>query len=114
MLMTPREGHLFDNGVVFTNPRALRDVPLDRITEDHEYWQRSWKSLDQYNEGEKHQEEEKERYRILEASITGAVSVEDGRKIKEKAKLHSDNVSKQRKIREIFGPSSPYHPNQVV
>ncbi|KAK0385951.1 hypothetical protein NLU13_7126 [Sarocladium strictum] len=92
MLMTPREGHLFDDGVVFTRPRALKDVPLARITEDHEYWQRGWKSLDRYIAGEQQQEKEKERYRILEASITSATSTEQARKIKERAKLHSDNV----------------------
>jgi hypothetical protein len=70
--------------------------------------------LDQYIAGEKHQEEEKTRYKQMEASITETTPTERKTMIQKKHKLHSDNVSKQRKIREIFGPSTANHPNQVV
>jgi hypothetical protein len=103
---------LFDDGIVFTNPRALQGVPLERITEDSEYWENSWKSLDAYIAGEAHQEQEKKRYHEKEKALKGTDSKEKVARIKEKAKLHSDNVSKQRKIRVEF--SQDYHPNQVV
>lgn len=115
MLMTPRDGHLYDNGAAFTNPRSLQGVPLERISEDGEYWQSGWKSLDQYIAGEPFQEEQKMRYAHLYKAIQNQPNADSAevRKLKDRAKLHSDNVSKQRKIREIFGRGQ-YHPNLVV
>lgn len=112
ILMTPREGHLFDDGTVFTNPRALQGVPLERITEDSEYWEPSWKSLGAYIAGETHQENEKRRWKDKVDALKGTETKEYRDKVRERAKLHSDNVSKQRKIRVEF--SNQYHPNQVV
>ena len=94
-----REGHLFDDGTVFTNPRALQGVPLERITENSEYWEPSWKSLGAYIAGETHQENEKRRWKDKVDALKGTETKEYRDKVRERAKLHSDNVSKQRKIR---------------
>lgn len=75
--------------------------------EDTLYWNRNWLSLDDYLSKEELEEalkrESKERLTIAPSEAR-----------KKEAKLHQDNVSKHRKIREIFGNDQSHHPNQVI
>ncbi|KAF4450337.1 acyl- thioesterase ii [Fusarium austroafricanum] len=96
------------DGEKYISPQCLNGTPATKITETGEYWKPGWFSLDSYLAQEQAEEdkkkESKEKLRLDRNNKTLAAEY----------KLHMDNVSKHRKIREIFGPGSPYHPNQIV
>ena len=95
------------DGLTYAKPSSLRGVPIAKSGEGSSYWQRGWASLNEYIAGEQEQEHLKNRAVIV---LSGAPNDERARKEK---KLRSDNMSKQKKIREVFGEGRP-HPNQLV
>jgi hypothetical protein len=96
------------DGETYISPQHLNETPVRKITEKSDYWNIGWNSLDAYLAQEKAEEDLKEdarqRYTLTPGSKTA----------KDTLKLHTDNVSKHRRIRDIFGPDSSYHPNQLV
>ncbi|RDA93503.1 hypothetical protein CP533_3968 [Ophiocordyceps camponoti-saundersi (nom. inval.)] len=92
----------------FFMPSVMRHVPVDVISEDSPYYDPEWTSVTDFLEGEAHEEKEKLKYKELMDLHP------DNKVYRERHKNHQDNVSKYRKIREIFGPGSNYHPNQLV
>ncbi|RBQ67679.1 hypothetical protein FVER14953_08991 [Fusarium verticillioides] len=96
------------DGQKYISPQYLIGTPVQKITEDSDYWMPRWLSLESYlaqeDSEEKRKRDSKEQLRLDPYNKNFA----------KKHKLHMDNVSKQRKIREIFGHDSPYHPNQLV
>lgn len=95
------------DGLTYVKPSSLRGVPVAKSGEGSSYWQRGWASLNDYIAGEREQEDMKNRAAMVLSSVPN-----DERARKEK-KLRSDNMSKQKKIREVFGEGRP-HPNQLV
>lgn len=96
------------DGEFYTGPWTLKGTMTGNLTENHEYWDRNWASLDDFLAKEKDEEEKKaEAHRLLAADPQNP-------RWKAAYKLHSDNVSKHRKIREVFGSDTPRHPNQLV
>ncbi|KAF4332737.1 acyl thioesterase ii [Fusarium beomiforme] len=96
------------DGEKYTSPQCLNGTPVSKITETGEYWMSRWYSLESFLAQESSEEEKKRetKERCL---------LDPGNKALAKAhKFHMDNVSKHRKIREMFGPDSTYHPNQLV
>ncbi|KAH7000439.1 hypothetical protein EDB80DRAFT_895685 [Ilyonectria destructans] len=110
MLQTPwdRVYTVSLDGKTYKTPVALRSSPVDKIDETGLYWESSWQSLDKFLKQESTEEDLKkdfyERRRRNPTDKSLAITY----------KVHQDNVSKHRKIREIFGAGSPYHPNQLV
>ncbi|EGU87549.1 hypothetical protein FOQG_09367 [Fusarium oxysporum f. sp. raphani 54005] len=110
MLRTPWSDvyRISPDGQKYISPQCLNGTLVQKITEDSDYWVPRWFSLEAYlaqeDSEEKKKRESKEQYRINPHN----------KDLAKKHKLHMDNVSKQRKIREIFGHDSPYHPNQLV
>lgn len=102
---------LSEDDLTYCKPGSLYGCQQKKLTEDGPSWNSQWFSLDKYLAGEAEQIR-------LKAEADKALSAPNDpathRRLKDKRKLHSDNCSKQTKIREIFGPSSPYHPNQLV
>ncbi|KAF4991035.1 hypothetical protein FGRMN_8060 [Fusarium graminum] len=98
---------LSPGGETYTSPQCLNGTPVQKITEKCDYWQFGWNSLDVYLAQEKGEEESKEKaYRRHKLnSNQGNWHI---------LKTHTDNISKHRRIRDIFGPDSVYHPNQLV
>ncbi|KAJ4022097.1 hypothetical protein NW752_000702 [Fusarium irregulare] len=96
------------DGQTYTAPRCLVGTPVRKITETEDYWKSGWLSLETFLAQEKNEEKAK-------AEAHGQLILDPSNKIAKKMhKIHSDNVSKHRKIREIFGQNSSYHPNQLV
>ncbi|KAF9776038.1 hypothetical protein IL306_005815 [Fusarium sp. DS 682] len=100
--------HASPDGEKYTSPQCLNGTPVRKITETGEYWMPRWYSLESFLAQESSEEdkkrESKERHRLDP----------DNKALAKIHKLHMDNVSKHRKIREMFGPNSTYHPNQLV
>ncbi|RCI15834.1 hypothetical protein L249_2484 [Ophiocordyceps polyrhachis-furcata BCC 54312] len=86
----------------------MRHVPVNVINEDSSYCEPNWASVEDFLAGEEHEEKEKRKYKEL------ADGNPSNKIYAEKYKNHLDNVSKFRRIRDIFGPGSTYHPNQLV
>lgn len=110
MLKTPcDEVFAFSSdGETYTAPRCLVGTPVRKITETEDYWKSGWLSLETFLGQEKIEEKAK-------AEAHGQLIRDPSNKnAKKMHKIHSDNVSKHRKIREIFGQNSSYHPNQLV
>ncbi|KJZ76855.1 hypothetical protein HIM_03732 [Hirsutella minnesotensis 3608] len=99
---------LTQDGTSYMNPSTLRSVPVAKITEDSPYWNPSWESLDAFLAKENEELRLKEQYRTLQRQDP------DNKDFQKKGKFYQDNMSKYHKIREIFGPESSYHPNQLV
>lgn len=96
------------DGQTYTAPRCLVGTPVRKITETEDYWKSGWLSLETFLAQEKNEEKAK-------AEAHGQLTLDPSNKnAKKMHKIHSDNVSKHRKIREIFGQNSSYHPNQLV
>ncbi|KAF4591390.1 subunit IV of cytochrome c oxidase [Ophiocordyceps camponoti-floridani] len=89
-------------------PGPMRGVPVDVITEASPYWNPEWASLDEFLSKEDDEAKAKVHYHEL-AHIQPS-----NKDIRDRGKRHQDNMSKYHKIREIFGPGSLYHPNQVL
>ncbi|KAI1032979.1 hypothetical protein LB504_006610 [Fusarium proliferatum] len=110
MLHTPWSDvyRISPDGQKYISPQCLLGTPVPKITEDSDYWMPRWRSLESYlaqeDSEEKRKRDSKERLRLDPHN----------KDLAKTHKLHMDNVSKQRKIREIFGHDSPYHPNQLV
>ncbi|RSL60202.1 hypothetical protein CEP54_006902 [Fusarium duplospermum] len=99
---------LSQDGNSYIRPQCLRDTPVAKLTENSPYWRSTWHSLDEYLA----QEEEEER---LKKETGERLKLDPTNKSVAAAhKLHQDNVSKHRRIRDIFGPNTRYHPNQLV
>ncbi|KAH7140892.1 hypothetical protein EDB81DRAFT_67011 [Dactylonectria macrodidyma] len=96
------------DGTTYKTPLALASVPVAKIDEAGPYWEPSWQSLDRFLEREATEESLKSEFQERRNRFP------DDPSVKTRYKLHQDNVSKHRKIREVFGPGSPYHPNQLV
>jgi hypothetical protein len=100
--------HISPDGEKYISPRCLIGTPVQKITETDDYWMPGWSSLEAYLAKESSEEEKKreskERCRLDPHN----------KDLAKQHKLHMDNVSKHRKIREIFGHDSLYHPNQLV
>ncbi|PNY23397.1 Uncharacterized protein TCAP_06658 [Tolypocladium capitatum] len=96
------------DGSTHQSPETLRGVPVAKLTEDSVYWDPSWSSLDEFLAKESDEERRKIRSRNLLK-----LNPENEELLRE-CKIHTDNMSKHKKIREIFGPDSPYHPNQAI
>jgi hypothetical protein len=96
------------DGESYISPQCLNGTPVHKITEKGEYWKIGWNSLDAYLAQEKAEEELKADARQRYTLTLGSKTAKDA------LKLHTDNVSKHRRIRDIFGPDSSYHPNQLV
>ncbi|SPJ78177.1 uncharacterized protein FTOL_06566 [Fusarium torulosum] len=96
------------DGETYIFPPCLNGTPVHKITEKGDYWKIGWNSLDAYLAHEKAEEKLKadarQRYTLTPGSKTA----------KDTLKLHTDNVSKHRRIRDVFGSDSSYHPNQLV
>jgi hypothetical protein len=100
---------LSDDGLTYKKPDTLLGVPVQRITEDSPYWNPGWLSLEVYLAKETEEEDLKEEFRRRVA-----LDVTNNKHLRHEAKRHQDNVSKHRKIRQIFKELSFPHPNQVV
>ncbi|VUC37925.1 unnamed protein product [Clonostachys rosea] len=109
LLRTPWEAvyQLSADGSTYLKPSFLRGVPVEKINESSAYWDGNWSSLDAYIA----QEEEEERSK---ADFKSKKDINPNKAHTAGHKLHSDNVSKQRKIREMFGGNTVPHPNQLV
>ncbi|KAF4961055.1 hypothetical protein FSARC_10289 [Fusarium sarcochroum] len=96
------------DGQRYTSPQCLNDTPTGKITEDGAYWKTGWSSLEAFFAQEEHEEDAKreahELLKIKPSDKDAATAY----------KVHSDNVSKHRRIRDIFGSKTSYHPNQLV
>ncbi|KAM0260165.1 hypothetical protein ACHAQJ_002930 [Trichoderma viride] len=110
LLKTPYEKvfKLSPDGKTFLEPSLLRGTPVQRIDESHEYWERSWDSVDtvlarQEPEAKKKQE-----------AYARTQFDPNNKALQEALKRYSDNSSKYKKIREIFGKDGKYHPNQII
>ncbi|RDA88190.1 hypothetical protein CP532_6817 [Ophiocordyceps camponoti-leonardi (nom. inval.)] len=99
---------LTQDGTEFFMPSVMRKVPVEVITEDSSYCEPDWATVEDFLAGEEHEEKEKRKFKELSDGHP------QNRSYAEKYKLHQDNVSKFRRIRDIFGPGSSYHPNQLV
>lgn len=100
---------LNEDGTRYKKPPSLYNTPVAKITEDDDlYWNRHWLSLDSYLAKEDQEVDAKGKYHEMKLRDPG------NKKVCEEAKRHQDNVSKHRKIREIFGGDEPRHPNQLV
>lgn len=97
---------------LYFRPQCLRGTSTVRLTESSPDWDHKWASLDAYlaNEGDEEQRKADAKHALDTHTIKDATR----KRLKEEYKFHQDNCSKQIKIREIFGPDSPYHPNQIV
>ncbi|KAM5354025.1 hypothetical protein ACJ41O_000675 [Fusarium nematophilum] len=110
MLQTPWDDvyAISQDGTTYTSPSCLRGTPVAKITEGGPYWNPRWNSLDQFLA----QEEAEEK---LKRESQARLQIDPTDKAAAAAhKLHTDNVSKHRRIRDIFGPGTTYHPNQLV
>lgn len=110
MLRTPWDEvyTLSQDRATYIRPHCLRDTPVAKLTENSPYWRNTWDSLDEYLG----QEEEEER---LKKETGARLKLDPSNKSVAAAhKTHQDNVSKHRRIRDIFGPRTRYHPNQLV
>lgn len=109
-LQTPFDAvyELSQDRTQYVNPPSLRGTPIAKITEDSPYWIQGWASLDAFLTREGEEEALKQHYRIRHNMYP------DNKDFRDRAKRHQDNMSKYHKIREIFGPHSDYHPNQLV
>ncbi|CAG9991263.1 unnamed protein product [Clonostachys byssicola] len=109
LLSTPWHAvyQLSEDGSTYLRPSFLRGVPVQKINESSDYWDGNWTSLDAYIA----REEEEER---LKAEFKARKDINPSKAHLVGHKLHSDNVSKQRKIREMFGGNAIPHPNQLV
>lgn len=109
-LQTPYEKAYKCNAdeTLYLLPDSLRGTPTNKITESSPYWDRNWTSLDAFIALEEETVALKSRYMALKRLDPSNTDV------RAKAKLYLDNVSKHRKIRQIFGGQSRYHPNQLV
>ncbi|KND90882.1 hypothetical protein TOPH_04566 [Tolypocladium ophioglossoides CBS 100239] len=96
------------DGTTHQSPATLRGVPVSKLTEDSAYWDPSWSSLDEFLAQESNEERKKIRSRNL-LKLNPA-----NKRLVKRCKVHMDNMSKHKKIREIFGHDSPYHPSQLV
>lgn len=110
MLQTPWD-HVYTvsrNGKTYKTPVTLGSTPVDKIKETGPYWESSWQSLDKFLDQESTEEDLKKDFHVRHR-----VNPTD-KYLAKMYKFHQDNVSKHRKIREMFGAGSPYHPNQLV
>lgn len=96
------------DGLKFASAGTLFDVPVAKISESDPYWEMSWHSLDDFL-AERAQEEEAKVAALKMRDIDP-----NNPSYKAQYKRHEDNCSKHRKIDEIFGPHSSYHPNQLI
>lgn len=109
VLNTPYEAvyQVGDDGK-YIRPSFLRGTPVEKVSEDSPYWEHSWGSLDTYLAREVEEESLKheygERLRLQPNNKSFQIA----------HKRHKDNVSKHRKIREVFGGQESCHPNQLV
>ncbi|PHH75116.1 hypothetical protein CDD82_4593 [Ophiocordyceps australis] len=110
VLQTPFQNvfTLSSDSTYYTNPPSLRGVPVNKITQDSPYWEPSWASLDAFLADEQPEQERKDKFDRLRKLHP------DNKTYRKQFKLHTDNMSKHRKIREIFGSHSNCHPNQLV
>ncbi|PHH91365.1 hypothetical protein CDD83_726 [Cordyceps sp. RAO-2017] len=97
-----------EQGTEYFMPATLRGVPVTKIAEDDPYWETRWESLDVFLSKE---DEEK---RLVHESRARLNLDPENKAVQKDCKFHQDNMSKYHKIREIFGPNSSYHPNQLV
>lgn len=101
------------NARYYVAPQSLFGLGVKKLREDSTDWSIQWKSLDKYLAQESEQIRLKCHF-TEELQTHGKADLPRYESIKKAKKLHSDNCSKQTKIRQIFGPDSPYHPNQLV
>lgn len=83
-------------------------MPVAKISEDSPYWVAAWESLNAFLAKEGEEETLKQQYRVRHNLDP------DNKLVQRRGKFHQDNMSKYHKIREIFGPDSDYHPNQLA
>jgi hypothetical protein len=109
LLGTPWDAvyRLSADGSTYLKPSFLRGVPVQKINESSDYWDGNWGSLDAYIAREQEEERSKAEFKALKDLNPSKAHLAGH-------KLHSDNVSKQRKIREMFGGNAIPHPNQLV
>lgn len=106
---SPDEVFAFSSdGQTYTSPRCLIGTPVRKITESDDYWKPGWQTIESF-----FAQEENEKKAKSEADERRLRNPLDKRAAKD-FKIHSDNVYKHKKIREIFGPETSYHPNQLV
>lgn len=112
-MLAKQHGDVYEvNEDVFFRPQCLRGTSTTKLTESSTEWDRRWASLDAYIANE--QEEEQKKADAKLALDQHPVKDATRKRLEDDYKLRQDNCSKQVKIREIFGPDSPYHPNQLV
>lgn len=97
----------------YVAPVSLFGTKTKKLSEDSTDWSIHWQSLDKYLAQESEQIRLKCHF-TEELRTHGKTDLPRYESIKKAKKLHSDNCSKQSKIRQIFGADSPYHPNQLV
>ena len=97
----------------YVAPQSLFGTKINKLSENSTDWGIHWLSLDKYLAQESEQIRLKCHF-TEELQRHGKADLPRYESIKKAKKLHSDNCSKQSKIRQIFGPDSPYHPNQLV
>ncbi|KAI5460896.1 hypothetical protein BGZ63DRAFT_324259, partial [Mariannaea sp. PMI_226] len=110
MLRTPygQVYQLSRDQLTYMKPRDLDGTPIARLRESDPYWESGWASLDRFLDREAEEERLKREYRAEQ------LRKPDDKAVAKACRRHRDNVSKHRKIREIFGHNTPYHPNQLV
>ncbi|KAF4465015.1 acyl- thioesterase ii [Fusarium albosuccineum] len=110
MLRTPWQEviAISKDGKKYTAPESLKGTPVEKLTEDGPNWKPTWDSLNGYMALEYEEE------RLKKESSARLKVNPDSKSALAAHKLHQDNVSKHRRIRDIFGPKTSYHPNQLV
>ncbi|KAF7552687.1 hypothetical protein G7046_g7337 [Stylonectria norvegica] len=110
MMRRPRESvfRVTHDGQFFLAPESVRGTPVHRVDASSDYNKHTWVTLESYLEREPLEE-------LLKSNAHAELARDPNNAEKRKTyKLHSDNVSKHRKIRDVFGGQSTYHPNQFV
>ncbi|KAH6892393.1 hypothetical protein B0T10DRAFT_594106 [Thelonectria olida] len=110
MLQTPYEKvySIDEPSASYTGPKELVGVPVAKLNETDGYWSPRWLSLDDFLAREAEEE------RLKTESARRQKLEPENQLVAKIHKRHQDNCSKHRKIREIFGPTTNYHPNQLV
>lgn len=100
---------LSPDGRTFTSPELMEGVPVERLQESDEYYERSWVSFDIW------------QHKINEYETQAKSSPQNSNYQvgKDDDQRHPPNIAKvslagARKVVKWFGPGTPIHPNQLV
>ncbi|KAF4119813.1 hypothetical protein GMORB2_4479 [Geosmithia morbida] len=113
LLATPYDKifKLSGDGKTYVRPVSLFGVPVEKMEEQSAYWDDDWFSLNAYLDREADEERRKHGTR---RQLQHENDAEQTAFLIKCLKGHTDNVTKHRKIRNVFGRARPHHPNQLA